>query len=121
MTEPDPRWDDEGIPETADDATPERARVPDPQEASLPAELPLVSTDFGTTVQERRAGEGLDRKLARERPELTPDEAAAEDEAAQDPDDPGGRDGPGEEKAIANGTRSETGLSPEERAIHLEE
>jgi hypothetical protein len=128
MTGHSPRWDDEGIPEIADDATPERARVPDPQEAPLPAERPLASTDFGTTASEQRAGEGLDRKLAREQPELAPDEAADEtneadeadeDEPARDPDDP--HLAMGEKKAVTDETRGEAGLSPEERAIRLEE
>jgi hypothetical protein len=119
MTEPDPRWDDEGIPEIADDATPERTRLPEPQEQPLPAERPVAVTDFGTTAREQGEGEWLDRKLAREQPDVTPDAEAEQDEAADaDPDAPHPFD---HEDLVAAEAHGEAGLSPEERAIHLEE
>jgi hypothetical protein len=145
MTEPDPRWDDEGIPDVADDATPERGRVPDPQEAALPGERPQAVTDFGTTAEEQLAGEPLDRRLAREEPDLVPDEGG---EGGPDPDDPQRIEGaadaqevdePGRQPAgrlvapdegvrqdtekdlLATEAQGEAGRSPEERAMHVEE
>lgn len=146
MTEPDPRWDDEGIPDIADDATPERTRYPEPQEQPLPGERPQAVTDFGTTADEQRQGESLDGRLAREEPDLPPDAGAAgaddtadgADPAAPGPDDAGSAsadwDAPGrlvepdegthpdtEKDLVASEAHGEAGLSPEERALHLEE
>jgi hypothetical protein len=102
MTEPDSRWDDEGITDVADDATPERTRIPEPQEAALPAERPTAAADFGRTADEQITGEPLDQRFARERPDIQPDTephpqpdprpAQAPDESPDDsgpdPDDP---------------------------------
>jgi hypothetical protein len=61
--------DSQGIPDHADDASPERRDVPEPQRFPTPTEAPTVSTGFGTTAAEQRAGESLDRKLSRETPD----------------------------------------------------
>jgi hypothetical protein len=70
-----------GLPETADDdahpdAERDDVRVADGwAPAALPAERddgPAALEDFGTTAEERRRGEPLDGRLAREEPDLTP-------------------------------------------------
>jgi hypothetical protein len=70
-----------GLPETADDdshpdAERDAGRVADGwAPAALPAERdagPAALEDFGTTADERRRGESLDGRLAREEPDLTP-------------------------------------------------
>ena len=70
-----------GLPETADDdshpdAERDAGRVVDGwAPAALPAERdggPAALEDFGTTAAERRRGESLDGRLAREEPDLTP-------------------------------------------------
>lgn len=67
-----------GYPETADhdstaDPDQDTARAVDgPDPATLPPErgdLPLGVEEFGTTAEEQRAGESLDRRLAREEPD----------------------------------------------------
>jgi hypothetical protein len=63
---PGDRPEDEGFPDTADDATPERRDVPDPQEMPLPGEYPVGVDEFGTTAEEELEGETLDQRLARE-------------------------------------------------------
>jgi hypothetical protein len=74
---PEP-WSDpeaEGLPTTADDDSyawdevdsPREADGPDP--APLPSDNPVAVNRFGTTPEEARAGESLDRKLRREVPD----------------------------------------------------
>jgi hypothetical protein len=76
----DPGADPEsaGIPGIAEDLKPEG--VDDPERISVPTEVPVVSTSFGTTAEEQRQGEGLERKLARE-------EADVQESGARAPED----------------------------------
>lgn len=60
--------EDAGIPETASDQQAEH--VDDPEVEAVPTEEPVVSTSFGTTAEEVAEGEGLERKLAREEPDV---------------------------------------------------
>ena len=68
----DPGADPEaaGIPESAEDLNPGVGLVDDPERESVPTEWPVVSTSYGTTAEEQLRGEGLERKLAREEPDV---------------------------------------------------
>jgi hypothetical protein len=96
VPEPDPRspLENEGIPDL-DKGTPQQQWAVDPQLAPVPGDSPVGVDEYGTTQTEQASGEGLDRQLARERPDpITREEARAgnspaarvEDEAAQQPD-----------------------------------
>lgn len=88
--------DAEGIPDIASDQQPEH--VDDPERVSVPTEEPVVSTSWGTTAEEVEEGEGLERKLAREEPDV--DGYAQLDDGGGDPQDEP-RDGrPAEEAAM---------------------
>ncbi len=78
------RPEDEGFPDTADDATPERRDVPDPEETPLPGEEPVGVNQFGTTAEEELEGETLDQRLARE----VPDEEPIDPTIPRDEDEP---------------------------------
>lgn len=67
--------DAEGVP--ADDRTSALGEVPDPEIPAAPTDEPVGSTAFGTTELEQATGESLDRKLAREEPDVL--EVSAED------------------------------------------
>jgi hypothetical protein len=83
-----------GVPEYAADQQPGPGDSGnDPEQFVVPVEEPVVSTSYGTTAAETAAGEGLERKLAREEPDIDSD---SWDAAADDPDDPR----PAEEAAI---------------------
>lgn len=84
------RFEDEGIPDLQD-GTPQQQWAQDPQEMPLPGDRPTAVDDFGTTGEEQRAGESLDGRLARERPEVI--------EAANVPEDPDSPWGPGSQEA----------------------
>ena len=72
IPEPDPysEFEDEGIPDL-EDSFPERKWNEDPQRAPLPGDRPLGLDEYGTTPEEQRQGESLDRRLRREEPEST--------------------------------------------------
>ena len=54
----------------------------DPQEGPYPArDRPVAVNRYGTTAFEEEVGEPLDRKLAREEPELSEDDVFDDDEA----------------------------------------
>jgi hypothetical protein len=69
-----------GLPDTADDDstayddvhTGREADGPDP--AALPGVGPGGATRFGNTAEEARAGEGLDRRLEQEEPDIQPED-----------------------------------------------
>ena len=73
----------EGLPGTADDdstanddvVTGRWADGPDP--AALPSDHPVAVDRFGTTAEEQRVGEGLDRRLAQEEPDIQPEDPLA--------------------------------------------
>lgn len=46
----------------------------------VPPDYEPKATRFGTTAEEEREGEPLDRRLAEEEPDVTPDDVAFEDE-----------------------------------------
>ena len=76
----------EGLPGSADDDSfadiDDEADARDP--AALPADHPIAVNDFGTTAEEQRAGESLDARLRRERPDLRLDDPAGGPEPLSD-------------------------------------
>jgi hypothetical protein len=69
-----PTLDDEGVPDL-EGPLPGKERTGDPQEGvAPPGYRPGASTDWGAVPSEERAGEPLDRRLQRERPDVPPDE-----------------------------------------------
>lgn len=133
MTERDTRsrFEDEGIPDLQD-GTPQQQWARDPEESPLPGEEPVALDDFGTTAEEQRAGEPLDSRLARERPDRST-------ENEDDPDAPWPAwappaESPGRLVDPDEGVRSDTereaiasdvgvdggGYSAEEDAMHIE-
>lgn len=62
------RLEDEGIPDLQD-GTPQQQWARDPEESPLPGEKPVALDEYGTTAEEQRAGEPLDLRLSRERPD----------------------------------------------------
>jgi hypothetical protein len=134
MTNRDPhsRLEDEGIPDLQDDY-PEREWSQDPQEAPLPGDEPVAIDDYGTTAEERRAGEPLDERLHREEPDpaLEVDQPGppATGEDGEEPrrsgrlvqDDEGVR-GDTEQDMIADEVGPDAGgFSAEEQAVRVED
>jgi hypothetical protein len=133
------------IPGPADPFEEEGLASPDPEqdgkritgdtqeEIPVPAERPVASTDYGTTLDEERHDEPLDQRLARE----VPDERAAVDadespDADQPyPEDPEEKVGrivetdegartDDEASAVAHDVGTDKGgFSAEERAMHV--
>ncbi|MCW2678231.1 MAG: uncharacterized protein JWR70_3271 [Modestobacter sp.] len=138
MTEPegqtarDISYEDEGVPEIADDDNPTSALAEDPEFAPVPGERPNASVDVGTTAAEQSEGESLAGRLAREVPDVgdAADVRAAEapertvPQLEQDVDadraDDSGTDTVGDD-VIATGEAPTGGEGPEERAVHLTE
>lgn len=77
-----------GVPDYADDRQP--GVDADLDEFVVPVEEPVVSTSYGTTAAEMEAGEGIERKLAREEPDVGAEDAEGGgwDPVEDDPDDP---------------------------------
>jgi hypothetical protein len=112
-----PTLDDEGVPDL-EGPLPGKERTGDPQEGvAPPGYRPGASTDWGTVPSEERAGEPLDRRLQRERPDVPSGEdpltghVLVGDDLYAD-----------EEKdlvAAAFATDADVGRSAEEAAIHV--
>jgi hypothetical protein len=136
MTEPegqtarDISYEDDGIPDIADDDHQTAAAAEDPQFAPVPGERPNASVDFGTTALEQSEGESLDGRLAREEPDVDvqPGVRAAESpertvpqleqDVDTDPADDSGTDTVGDD-VLATGEPPTDGEGPEERAVHV--
>lgn len=73
--------EDVGVPEVADDLEYEQGEVPQPSKQPMPTEDPVAVTDYGTTAEEQRVGESLDRKLSRELPDDLDAQLAESDDA----------------------------------------
>lgn len=136
MTEPegqtarDISYEDDGVPEIADDDIQTAALAEDPQFAPVPGERPGASTDFGTTAREQAEGESLDARLDREVPDVLEqaDVRAAESpertvpqldqDVDADPRDDSGTERVGDD-VVATGEAPTGGEGPEERAVHV--
>ncbi|HEV2086977.1 MAG TPA: DUF5709 domain-containing protein [Cryptosporangiaceae bacterium] len=84
-----------GLPEyadedsTADDDVPSAREADGPSPAALPlgrGDSPLAVEDFGITAEERRQGEPLTGRLAREEPDVAPVEPVPSAERGADPE-----------------------------------
>jgi hypothetical protein len=93
--------DAEGIPDL-EGPLPEKSATGDPQEGVAPPADHPASLDWGTTAEEQRLGEPLDRQLARELPDVTDDRDTVGHELFGRPED------------------NQDGLSAEESAMHVE-
>ena len=82
-----------------------------------PTDVPLAVESYGTTPAEEEAGEPLESKLARERPD-TPDAVDAGVGRLMQPDEGAHSDRESEEVAELVDDRDD--LTAEEAAIHLE-
>ena len=82
QTARDVSYEDDGVPDIADDDHPTESLAEDPEFAPVPGERPGASTDFGTTAREQAEGESLSGRLDREVPDTgldpTDDVRAAE-------------------------------------------
>jgi len=70
QTARDVSYDDDGVPDIADDSGPEDAAAEDPQFAPLPGDREHETVSFGTTAREQSEGESLDQRLAEEQPDV---------------------------------------------------
>ncbi|MCW2536542.1 MAG: uncharacterized protein JWQ26_2241 [Modestobacter sp.] len=138
MTEPegqtarDISYEDDGVPEIADDDRPTTALAEDPQFAPVPGEQPNASIDFGTTAEEQSEGESLDGRLAREEPDVdeqsgvraaeSPERTVPQLDQDLDADrlDDSGTDRVGDD-VVATAEPPTGGEGPEERAVHVVE
>jgi len=133
------------IPGPADPFEEEGLASPDPEqdgkritgdtqeEIPVPAERPVASTDYGTTLDEERHDEPLDQRLAREVPDeraaLNADESPNADQPyPEDPEEKVGRIVESDEgartddeaAAVAHDVGTDKGgVSAEERAMHV--
>lgn len=82
QTARDISYEDDGVPDIADDDHPTEAGAEDPEFAPVPGERANATTDFGTTAFEQAEGESLSGRLDREVPDTgvdtTDDVRAAE-------------------------------------------
>jgi hypothetical protein len=132
---PDPAdpFEEEGLasPDPDDDA---KRVTGDPQEEiAVPADRPVAVNDFGTTLEEERTDEPLDRRLAREEPEQSAagqadDSPGADQPYPEDRDERVGRlvepdEGArtdDEKDVVAHSVGTDKGgFSAEERAMHV--
>jgi hypothetical protein len=82
QTARDISYEDDGVPDIADDDHPTESLAEDPEFAPVPGERAGASADFGTTAYEQSEGESLSGRLDREVPDTgldpTDDVRAAE-------------------------------------------
>jgi len=130
QTARDVSYEDDGLPDIADDDHQTAAEAEDPQFAPLPGERANASVDFGTTAREQAEGESLSGRLEREVPDVLErdDVRAAESpertvpqldqDADADPADSSGTHTVGDD-VVATGEAPAGGEGPEERAVHV--
>lgn len=131
QTSRDVSYEDDGVPDTADDEQVTSAQAEDPQFAPVPGERPGASTDFGTTAFEQAEGEPLSARLEREEPDVldagVDDVRAAEthDRTVPQLDQDGVSDRADSftdsvtDDVVATGEAPTGGEGPEERAMHV--
>ncbi|SDX82589.1 hypothetical protein SAMN05661080_01340 [Modestobacter sp. DSM 44400] len=133
QTARDISYEDDGVPDIADDDHPTEALAEDPEFAPVPGERARASVDVGTTAEEQAEGESLSGRLDREEPDVggLGDVRAAESaESAertvpqldQDVDTDRGDDSGTDtvkDDVIATGEAPTGGEGPEDRAMHV--
>jgi hypothetical protein len=120
--QPPDQPEDEGIPDHADDTSTayRRADRPDFDDSppALPSDRPIGIDEHGVTAAEQRQGEPLETHLAREEPDVLPDEpapAVGPDEVAGD--EPGSEYGTGYDTLDPGAPLNREGASAEEAAM----
>jgi len=131
QTARDISYEDDGVPDIADDDHPTESLAEDPEFAPVPGERPGASTDFGTTAFEQAEGESLSGRLEREVPDTsadpTDDVRAAETHDRTVPQiSQGGVSDQADsftdsvtDDVVASGDDPTGGEGPEERAMHV--
>ena len=131
QTARDVSYEDDGVPDIADDDHPTEELAEDPEFAPVPGERANASVDVGTTAFEQSEGEPLSGRLDREEPDVgldpTDDVRAAESHDRTVPQI--SQDGVSDradsftdsvtDDVIASGEDPIGGEGPEERAMHL--
>ena len=131
QTARDISYEDDGVPDIADDDHPTESRAEDPEFAPVPGERANATADFGTTAFEQAEGESLSGRLDREVPDTgldpTDDVRAAESHDRTVPQL--SQDGVSEQAdsftdsvtddVTAAADDPTGGEGPEERAVHL--
>ena len=131
QTARDISYEDDGVPDIADDDHPTEAGAEDPEFAPVPGERANATADFGTTASEQAEGESLSGRLDREVPDTgldaTDDVRAAESHDRTVPQL--SQDGVSEQAdsftdsvtddVTAAADDPTGGEGPEERAVHL--
>jgi hypothetical protein len=131
QTARDVSYEDDGVPDIADDDHPTEAGAEDPEFAPVPGERANATADFGTTAFEQAEGESLSGRLDREVPDTGVD--TADDVRAAESHDRTvpqlSQDGVSEQAdsftdsvtddVTAAADDPTGGEGPEERAVHL--
>ncbi len=131
QTARDVSYEDDGVPDVADDDHPTEAMAEDPEFAPVPGERAGASVDVGTTAREQAEGESLSGRLDREVPDVDLD--AADDVRAAETHDRTvpqlSQDGVSDradsftasvsDDVLAQGDEAVGGEGPEERAMHV--
>ena len=131
QTARDVSYEDDGVPDIADDDHPTEAGAEDPEFAPVPGERANATADFGTTASEQAEGESLSGRLDREVPDTGVD--TADDVRAAESHDRTvpqlSQDGVSEQAdsftdsvtddVTAAADDPTGGEGPEERAVHL--
>jgi hypothetical protein len=131
QTARDISYEDDGVPDIADDDHPTEAGAEDPEFAPVPGERANATADFGTTAFEQAEGESLSGRLDREVPDTGVD--TADDVRAAESHDRTvpqlSQDGVSEQAdsftdsvtddVTAAADDPTGGEGPEERAVHL--
>ena len=131
QTARDVSYEDDGVPDIADDNHSTESLAEDPEFAPVPGERANASVDVGTTAREQAEGESLSGRLDREQPDVgldpTDDVRAAESHDRTVPQI--SQDGVSDradsftdsvtDDVIASGEDPIGGEGPEERAMHL--
>jgi hypothetical protein len=130
QTARDVSYEDDGVPDIADDDHQTAAAAEDPQFAPVPGERANASVDFGTTALEQSEGESLSGRLDREQPEVdevadvraaeTPERTVPQldQDVDADPADDSGTERVGDD-VVATGEAPVGGEGPEGRAVHV--
>ncbi|MCZ2829333.1 hypothetical protein O2W14_10860 [Modestobacter sp. VKM Ac-2986] len=130
QTARDISYEDDGVPEIADDDIQTAAAAEDPQFEPVPGERANATVDFGTTAREQAEGESLSARLEREvpddadavRPAEDPDRAFAQLDQDEDTDalsDSGTNRTGDDVEAFADAPAG--GEGPEASAVHVVE
>jgi hypothetical protein len=130
QTARDVSYEDDGVPDIADDDHQTAAEAEDPQFAPVPGERANASVDFGTTAVEQSEGESLSGRLGREVPDVGGQDAVRaagthdrtvpqlDQDVDTDPSDDSGTDSVGDD-VLATGEDATGGAGPEDRAMHV--